>query len=120
MIEKFFFTRAVGDRDYGVSGEACELNDAVFYFISRAFWSIRCYSNVDACFQIADDLSKGRNAHLLIRSPDGPHIKELHDPDHELPISVAAAEDFGWARFFCEGHHEEPAMPKADDRAGPF
>jgi len=61
------------------------------------------YSNVDACFQIADDLSKGRNAHLLIRSPDGPHIKELHDPDHELAISVAAAEDFGWARFFAKG-----------------
>ena len=117
MIEKFFFTRAVSDRDYGFSRKACEIDDAVFYRISGAFWPIRCYGNVDACFEIVDDLSEGRNAHLFIRAPDGPHIEELYNPCDELSISVTADEDLYGVPFFCEGHHEEPRMPETDDRA---
>ncbi len=52
MNEKFFFTRTVGYRDDGFSGEAREIDDAVFYRVSGAFWSIGCYGNVDACFEI--------------------------------------------------------------------
>ena len=118
MNEKFFFTRTVGYRDYGFSGEAREVDDAAFYCISGAFRSIGCYGNVDACFEIVDDLSEGRNAHLLVRAPDGPHIEELHYPGDEFSISVAADEDLYGAPFFREGHHEEPCMPETDDKTG--
>jgi hypothetical protein len=116
MIEKFFFTRAVSERDYGFSRETREVNNTAFYRIPGAFWSIRRYGNVDACLEIADDLSEGSNAHLLIRAPDGPHIEELHNPRNELSISVAANEDLYGVPFFREGHHEKSRMPETDDR----
>ena len=120
MIEKFFFTRAVGDRDYCLPGETCEFNDTAFYRISGTFWSIRCYGNVGTCFEIIDDFSEGRNTHLSIRSSDGTHIEEPYDPCDEFTISVTADEDLYGAPFFCKGHHEEPRVPKTDDKTGAF
>ena len=108
MIEKFFFTRAVGYRNDSFSGKTGKINDSALYRIPGAFWSIRCYSNICPGFEIAEDISERRNTHLLIRAPDGPHIEELYHPGNEFPVSVTADEDLDGAPFFREGHHEEP------------
>ena len=101
-------------------GKPGQLDYSFFYLEAGTLGAVGCDCDIDVRAQIMKDLPQRRYAPFPVGSPDGPYPEKCYDSRYELTITMTAYQDLSAAAFFCKWHHEQAAVPEADDKIEVF